>query len=274
MDGVTHGAKIGALVALVACAGPAGAQSGVPESTICLILPHEVVELAMPVDGVVEQLAVDRGDHVETQQVVVRLDVSLEMVELEAARARSASFALIEGRQARLGFLQAEAERTARLVERSAAAERLSEEARMSVETARADLAEAVLARRIAGIDAEAASTRMERKTIRSPITGVVTKRDVAVGEFRATGAPLLTVARIDRLRAEVFVPIAFHPRLQVGQEVTIVPEAPFDADYKATIAVIDHVFDAATGTFGIVMDLPNPNLTLPAGLRCRVRFD
>lgn len=259
---------------LVALSRPVQAQGGVPDTTTCLILPHEVVELAVPVDGILAEISVDRGDLVEAQQIVVRLDVSLEEVELEAAMARSSNSALIEGRQARLSFLEAEAERSARLVERNAAAERVSEEARMAVETARADLAEAVLSRRIAEIDARAAATRMQRKIVRSPIEGVVTSRAAALGEFRAMGAPLLMIARIDRLRAEAFVPIAFHPDLRVGQEVTISPEAPFDTDHRARIVIIDQVFDAATGTFGIVMDLPNPNLAIPAGLRCRVSFD
>jgi len=274
MRGLLGKATAWALILLGLGTGSAATQTTVPDSTTCLILPREIVELAMPVDGVVSEITVERGDGVEAQQILVRLDVSLEEVELEAALARSANTALIEGQQARLTFLEAEAERTAQLVERSAAAERLSDEARMGVDTARAELAEAVLARRIAEIDAQAARTRMERKTIRSPITGVVTQRDAAVGEFQATGAPLLTLARIDRLRAEAFVQIAFHPHLRVGQTVTVVPEPPFEGDYPATIAVIDRVFDAATGTFGIVADLPNPDLTLPAGLRCRIRFD
>lgn len=253
---------------------PALSDPVVPDTSTCLIQPFERVELGMPVDGIVREIDVDRGDRVGAQQIVLRLDVSLEEIELEAARARSANNALIEGQQARLAFLEDEAARAEQLVERNAAPERVRDEARMAVETARADLAEAVLDQRIAAIDARAASARMARKTVRSPIDGLVTERQVAVGEFKATGAPLLNVARIDRLRAEAFVPIAFHPDLQLEQQVTVIPEAPFGGEHLGRITVIDQVFDAATGTFGIVVDLPNPDLALPAGLRCRIRFE
>ncbi len=32
-------------------------------------------------------------------------------------------------------------------------------------------------------------------------------------------------------------------------------------------------MIDAASGTFGIRVELPNPNYSIPVGLGCRVRF-
>jgi hypothetical protein len=32
-------------------------------------------------------------------------------------------------------------------------------------------------------------------------------------------------------------------------------------------------VFDTASSTFVVRLDLPNPSYALPAGLRCRIRF-
>jgi hypothetical protein len=50
-------------------------------------------------------------------------------------------------------------------------------------------------------------------------------------------------------------------------------PEAPVGGSYSATVAVVDQVFDAGSGTFGIRLALPNPDQRLPAGLRCRAAF-
>jgi membrane fusion protein, multidrug efflux system len=38
-------------------------------------------------------------------------------------------------------------------------------------------------------------------------------------------------------------------------------------------VKVVDHVIDAASGTFGIRLELKNPDYSLPAGLKCKVRF-
>ena len=67
----------------------------------------------------------------------------------------------------------------------------------------------------------------------------------------------------------------AAHNRLglAVGQAVTVTPEAPLDQPRQATIRVIDRVFDAATATFGLRMELQNTDLSLPAGLRCTLSF-
>ena len=36
---------------------------------------------------------------------------------------------------------------------------------------------------------------------------------------------------------------------------------------------MVDRVFDAASGTFGVRLDLPNSDGALPAGQRCIVSF-
>ncbi len=41
----------------------------------------------------------------------------------------------------------------------------------------------------------------------------------------------------------------------------------------EAEVGVVDKVVDAASGTFGVRLELPNPDTSLPAGLKCRVRF-
>jgi hypothetical protein len=38
-------------------------------------------------------------------------------------------------------------------------------------------------------------------------------------------------------------------------------------------VKVVDRVIDAASGTFGVRLELPNRNGKVPAGIRCRVRF-
>ncbi|HHX91226.1 MAG TPA: efflux RND transporter periplasmic adaptor subunit [Paracoccus sp.] len=265
--------KILTAMCLCLSAAARAAVGQVPETSACVILPYEIVELAVPVDGILTELSVDRGDRVDASQVVARLDAAIEDLEIAAALARAGNTAAIAGTQARLNFLEAESSRSDELVQRNVAAERSRDEARMDMETARADLEEARLARRIAEIEARLVETRRDRKTVRSPISGVVTRREAAAGEFRAAGSALMTIAWTDVLRVEAIVDITYHPAIRLGHAVTVVPEAPFDRDYEGEVTVIDQVFDAATGTFGLVAVLDNSDAALPAGLRCRMFF-
>ena len=42
---------------------------------------------------------------------------------------------------------------------------------------------------------------------------------------------------------------------------------------HTATVKVIDRVFDAASGTFGVRLELPNKRGIVPGGIRCQVEF-
>jgi len=52
-----------------------------------------------------------------------------------------------------------------------------------------------------------------------------------------------------------------------------VYPEDPVGGRYDATVDVVDRVFDAASGTIGVRLNLRNPDYALPAGLKCQVRF-
>jgi membrane fusion protein, multidrug efflux system len=57
------------------------------------------------------------------------------------------------------------------------------------------------------------------------------------------------------------------------GMTSQVKPESPLTGEYSAKVMVVDRVMDAASGTFGVRMELPNPHLKLPAGLKCSVSF-
>ncbi|OWU84981.1 hypothetical protein ATO6_11430 [Oceanicola sp. 22II-s10i] len=239
----------------------------------CLIRPYDVVDLATPVAGLMSEVLVEQGDLVAEGDVLARLDAAVEEVELEAAQARADDGTAIAVAEARLAHAETVAGRTRRLADRNAIPGSEADEAEMAASIARSELAAAQLARKIAAIDARAAAERRDRKVLRSPVAGVVVQRAVSAGEYRTGEEPVLTIARIDRLRVEAFVPIAYYPHLARGDVVTILPEPPVGGAYGASITVVDRVFDAASGTVGLIIDLPNPDLALPAGVRCEVQF-
>jgi hypothetical protein len=71
----------------------------------------------------------------------------------------------------------------------------------------------------------------------------------------------------------EVFAPLAYLDRIRVGTLAEVDLDAPIGGTHRAKVIVIDRVFDAASRTFGVRLELPNPGNQLPAGLNCRIRF-
>jgi membrane fusion protein, multidrug efflux system len=52
-----------------------------------------------------------------------------------------------------------------------------------------------------------------------------------------------------------------------------VFPQAPIGGEYEARVLVVDPLLDPASGTFGVRLELPNPEGRLQAGLRCEVTF-
>ena len=54
----------------------------------CIIEPSSTVKLGSGVPGIIEEIAVDRGDMVKKGQVLVRLDSKVERASMESRKAR------------------------------------------------------------------------------------------------------------------------------------------------------------------------------------------
>lgn len=239
----------------------------------CLIEPSQTVKVNSAVEGVVAYVGADRGDFVRRGQVVAQLRSNVEQAALAAARARAANVYAIGAAQSRAAYLGAKQQRSERL--RSYLATDAVEEAQANARSAAMQTREAELSRRVAALDAEQSQRLLAERTVRSPVDGIVTERAMAPGEYRSNqSSHIMTIAQVNPLHVEVFAPISQLKSVSRGDMATIYPEDPVGGAYKARVTIIDRVFDAASGTFGIRLNLPNPGNKLPAGLRCRVQFD
>ena len=89
--------KVSILGLLAACAMPLRAQQAVPLD--CLLEPNRVIDVSSAVRGVLSAVDVDRGDLVERDQVVARLDSSVEQAAMELAQARARANAEVQADQ-------------------------------------------------------------------------------------------------------------------------------------------------------------------------------
>lgn len=124
----------------------------------------------------------------------------------------------------------------------------------------------------LANLELRRASAEMERRTITSPIKGIVLERSLHPGEL-AKQDPILKLAQLDPLRVEAFVPVALLNSIALGMEAKVIPEEPVGGVFKAKVTVVDRVIDAASGTFGLRLELPNTDYAIPAGLKCRLKL-
>jgi membrane fusion protein (multidrug efflux system) len=249
-------------------AGPAVARD-----YACLMEPKQVVKLAAPVQGVVSVVAVDRGDRVHKGQLVAQLDSEVEEANVLISRLRATNDTEVTAGQAKLDFLKRKLARKVRLVNNTFGSQAELEEAQSDERVADAQLREAVMNFGQAKLELKRANGLLNQRRIVSPVDGVVTERTLGQGEYLNDQAHILTIAEMDPLRVETFLPVSVYGHVKVGDVADVLPEAPVGGTYQAKVVVVDPVFDAASNTIGVRLELPNPEFRLPAGIHCRVRF-
>ncbi len=238
----------------------------------CLIEPNAVVNVGSEVEGVLSQVNVDRGDIVQEGQMLAKLDTTLQELAVRSAKVRSDNESVIRTNKTRVEFGERRFTRTKELFENEISSLSELDEAETAKILADLALVEAREAKRLAEIDFNRAWAELEMRTIQSPIKGVVIERFLSEGELLSR-TPIVKLAELDPLRVEAFLPVRMLGKVKVGMKAEIQPEDPVGGQYTAKVTVVDQVVDAASGTFGIRLRLPNPNYFLQAGLKCRMRI-
>jgi RND family efflux transporter MFP subunit len=227
----------------------AAAQSGRANGALeCLVEPSLVVNVGSPVDGVIEKVLVDRGAQVHKGQVVARLQSGVEAASVKLSEAR--------------------VEFGRRKVERN---ESLYQKQLISAQ----DRDELVTEVRLREEELKKDRETLRLRTIVSPIDGVVVERKLAPGDFiRTDKSMVMKLAQINPLNVEVVAPASIFGSVRVGMTGHVNLAPFFPGSYKAKVVVVDKVIDAASGTLGIRLQLPNPKNEIPAGIKCTVAFE
>ena len=259
------------LLALAACA--LGSAQANPYD--CLIEPNQTVELRSPVEGVIHDVLVKRGDRVRAGQVLVQLDSSVEQSSVELAKYRAQVSGRLQSAKNRLDYTSKKYERSQELHSKEFVAAQARDEAQAEKLLAESAYKEAQEELEVARLEYRQAQEALSRRTLRSPFEGVVVDRLLNPGDLAESGTgrkPILKLAQVRPLRVEVVLPIEAYGQIKRLSTADITPEA-LGGSYKATVTIVDSVFDAASGTFGVRLELPNTASALPAGVRCKADF-
>ncbi len=194
--------------------------------------PENEVEVRPRVPGIVEHIAVEAGDPVEKDQVLVELE--RELLEAQVAEAKAA----VRAAQVERRFAGIELERATSMRERGATSAKTLDDARNRSQAAAADLARAQA--RLTSLDVQ-----LRYATIRSPIDGTVL--DVVVEEGSAVspvtsvtgGTLLLSLAGTASVHLEGLVDENEVAHLAEGQAARVTTEAYPDRVFAGRLAKI-----------------------------------
>ena len=250
------------------------AQTQEPAQLNCRIEPSVVVEMASPIEGVISEVLVDKNDVVKKGDVVARLDASLETATVELRRVQAELTSDVQAQKLALEFSSRALVRVQDLYEKKAASFSELDKLKTEHAIAQQQLQQALDRKRQAELEHKRAQADLQRRTLLSPIDGVVVERLKEPGEH-IDFDPVLKLAQLNPLRVEVFAPASLYGKVKAGMKASVLPELGIaDRSYPAEVVLVDQVIDGPSNTFGIRLSFPNPGNRLPSGLKCRVSFD
>lgn len=253
------------------CAQVAGAVE-IP-ALDCVIEPFEVAEVSSAAEGVIETIYVERNDLVEEGQVLAELESDVEKASLAFAHLNASLDTEIKLRRASFDFDQRNRDRINELYAKKAIPLHHKDEADTDEAKSRWLLMKARDDQRLAALELARATAVVKRKTVRSPIAGVVVARHKSAGEYIEDQA-IMTVAQLHPLKVEVIAPVELFGSIESGMSAEIFPELASSGNHTAKVISVDRVIDGASGTFDVHLELPNPDYRIPSGLKCQIEFD
>lgn len=239
----------------------------------CVIIPSATVDVSTAEPGVLEKLLVGRSDRVFKNQLLAQLDSEVELVDLEIAKVQADMDAVIKLREVNMTYDKRSLERIESLHGKKMVSADINDKAKREAELAKWRLQDAkdLVAQR--QLQLKRAQASLKRRKIHSPIDGIVVNILKRPGEY-IEEQPIIRIAQLDPIYVEVILPMTLFGKIKTGMPAIITPELNQAKTLSADVKVVDPIGDAASGTFGVRLELPNPDYAIPAGVKCQVQFN
>jgi membrane fusion protein (multidrug efflux system) len=208
--------------------------------------PNEAVTVVSEIAGRVERIGFREGQAVAAGEVLIELDASILQAELAKARSD-------------LTLARANHERAAALATRGMSTQRALDEARAAMQAAEAGQA--------------LAQARLQKATIKAPLSGIVGLRSVSVGAYVTPGERIVELADVDPVKVDFRVQELALSELRRGQPIRVTVDALPGKAFEGEIDAIDPIVDVAGRAIRLRARIPNQRRELSPGLFARVQI-
>lgn len=232
------------------------------------------VEVVPRANGRLQVVNVKLGDPVRQGQVIARVEDSEIREQVRGAEASYAvAQASIRQREADLKLAQTNLDRSRSLFERQLLPQQTFDDvdARHQAAVAQLDLARAQFEQAKARLDE--LKITLTNTQIVAPVDGFIGKRYLDQGAFASTNAPVASVVDIRTVRMVANMVERDMSRVPVGTAANVEVDAYPGETFKGRVSRVAPVFDPATRTAEIEIEVPNVGYRLKPGMYSRVQL-
>jgi membrane fusion protein, multidrug efflux system len=207
---------------------------------IATVAAVQGVVVSADLPGIVNRIEFESGGSVNAGDVLVKQDVRQEQAQLAAAEAARdlarLNFARLEGLTTQGAVSQVDYDK----------AEADQKQTEANVQEIRATIA---------------------RKTICAPFSGILGIRQVNLGQYLTSGAPIVSLQKLDPIYVDFAVPQQYLINIRVGSQVRIESADLKGAQLNGRVTAIDSVVDANTRNVQVQTTIPNSAAKLRPGM-------
>jgi multidrug efflux pump subunit AcrA (membrane-fusion protein) len=265
-------------------ADKAGGDKTVVKSALVTII--EEAEIPAPVEGVLSAVEAREGQMVEARAVVARIeDAEVRLTheraktEFEIARKQAGNDLKVRLARKSADVAKAELKRAVESVEKykksvsDTEIDRLrlaADKAELEIEQALHEQETARLTSRLKEIEMELAKQAVDRRTLTSPISGMVVQVNLHQGEWVQPGKTAARVLRVDRLRVEGFVAAELLSGDLMGRRATLTVDLPgrAGASFEGAVVFVSPEINPVNQQVRVWAEVENRQLLLRPGLR------
>jgi membrane fusion protein (multidrug efflux system) len=201
---------------------------------------NTTADVAFQVSGRIVRVAVEEGQMVRAGQLLAVIDPTDYQLSLQQANASAVQ-------------AKGEYERMRQLHEKGSLAPN--------------DFAKFEMATEVASSNASLAQKRLGDTQLASPISGIVVRRGIELGEMASPGIPVFTIVAVDPVEIRVGIPESQIGLIRHGATATVAVPALAGPMYTARVTMIGVSADPASRTYPVKIDVPNPGRSLLPGM-------
>ncbi len=242
---------------------------GVAQVKTSVTEPYETSKIAAAEQGVIQQIEIREGQTITAGEVLARMDQGILPESRKLAELRANSESRINATKAGLKLRLSQKENMDELIKAGHANPFEVQQVVAKFEQATAEYEGALEERSENRAELDRIDAEIVRRSIRSPISGIVTEIHKRHGEFVSANDPIFaTVVQLDQLRVRFYLNAETTNRLAAGQRVNIYVGKE-QTEMSGVIEFVSPVVEPDTGFARVNVLIANPDLSIRSGIVC-----
>lgn len=226
------------------------------------------VKLSLSVGGRIDKILVTEGQKVRKGELLLYLDRDLEDLEVRRRKILVEDNAKLDEYSHRRETLKSQVAEAHLLLQYGGVSRKQVEDETIALNAVTAERDALAHSKRREKVELDLARTAYERRHLRAPIDGEVTKITLKAGESVGANEPLMALVDVSRVRFVGTFPVASGSRIRAGQTVRVrLGQEDSEVQRQGQVVFVSPVADPASGLVDIMAEFDNQDGSVRPGI-------